>query len=267
MVVPSVREPAGRGSPRLSVTIIARDEEDRLPDCLASLGDLADEIILIDTGSTDQTATIAAAAGAMVERHPLEGFGPTKQRAVDRATGDWILSIDADERLTAALREEIRRVVSGPDSAEGYELRRQSWFLGRRMRFSGMSRDHVLRLFKRHAGRFTDAAVHERVEVRGRVGRLNEPMEHHTIRSLAEFRAKIERYAALRAVEMAARGVRYRWWDILRIPVNFVVFLVVRLCVLDGVPGVIWAAGSAYHSWRKYDLLRPRPAGGPPASG
>lgn len=254
------------GAPRLSATIIARDEADRLPACLDSLRGLADEIVLVDTGSTDATAAIAAAAGAIVERRPLTGFGPTKQHAVDRATGSWILSIDADERLTPALQEEIRSVVARADSADGYELRRQSWFLGRRMRFSGMAHDYVLRLFRRGAGRFTDAAVHERVEVTGRVGRLDAPMEHHTIRSLAEYREKIERYATLRAAEMAARGVRYRWWDILRLPVNFVVFLLVRLSILDGVPGIVWAAGSAYHSWRKHALLRRDPNAAPPVT-
>ncbi len=255
--------PAGTARPRLSVTIIARDEEDRLPACLRSLDGIADEVILLDTGSTDRTVAIAEAAGARVEHGTLDGFGPTKQRVVDRARGDWVLSIDADERLTPALRAEILLAITSPRDHAGYEVRRQSWFLGRRMRFGGLAHDHVLRLFRRDAGRFTDAAVHERVVVRGTVGRLSAPLEHDTIRTRAEFRAKIERYAALRAREMAARGARYRWWDILRIPANLLVFLFVRLSILDGLPGVIWAAGSAYHSWRKYDLLRDRPLAGP----
>jgi glycosyltransferase involved in cell wall biosynthesis len=259
-----VTGPAGTARPRLSVTIIARDEEDRLPACLDSLAGIADEVILLDTGSTDGTVSVAEAAGARVERGTLDGFGPAKQRAVDDATGDWVLSIDADERLTPALRAEIVHAITSPQGHDGYELRRQSWFLGRRMRFGGMAHDHVLRLFRRAAGRFTDAAVHERVVVRGTVGRLSAPLEHHTIRSRAEFRSKIERYAALRAREMAARGIRGHWWDILRLPATLFVFLVVRLSLLDGPRGVLWAAGSAYHSWRKYDLLRERPLAGPP---
>jgi glycosyltransferase involved in cell wall biosynthesis len=245
------------------VTIIARDEEDRLPACLGSVAGLADEIILLDTGSADRTLALAEAAGAVVVQGTLAGFGPTKQRAVDQARGEWILSLDADEWVTPPLREEIRGVIAARAPYDGYELRRHSWFLGRRMRFGGMADDRVLRLFRREAGRFTDAAVHERVVVSGAVGVLTAPLEHHTIRTLGEFRAKIERYAALRAREMAAGGGRYRWWDILRVPINFLVFLFVRLALLDGWRGMVWAAGSAYHSWRKYDLLRARPLAGP----
>jgi glycosyltransferase involved in cell wall biosynthesis len=258
-----VTETGSAGRPCLSAAIIVRDEADRLPACLASLRGLADEIVVVDTGSRDATPFIAAASGAVVEHRVLDGFGPTKQFALDRATGAWVLSIDADERVTVELAAEIRRTVASPDAADGYELRRQSWFLGRRMRFGGMGNDRVLRLFRRERGRFTDAAVHERVIVTGRVGRLTGILEHHTIRTLAEFGAKIERYAALRATEMAARGERGHWWDLVRLPVNFLVFLLVRLSLLDGVRGVIWAAGSAYHSWRKYDLLRERPLAGP----
>jgi len=250
--------------PRLSATLIVRDEADRLPACLASLAGLADEIVVVDTGSTDNTMDIAAAAGARIHHHPLAGFGPTKQFALSQATGTWVLSIDADERVTPRLAVAIRRAIATPDAAEGYEITRHSWFLGGRMRFGGAQRDRVLRLFRRTAGRFTDAVVHERVEVDGRIARLDGALEHDTTRTLAEFRAKIEHYAALRAGEMAQRGRRYRWWDVFRLPVNFVVFLLLRLSILDGVRGVIWAAGSAYHSWRKYDLLRPHPAAGPP---
>jgi glycosyltransferase involved in cell wall biosynthesis len=253
-----------RAPVRLSATLIVRNEEERLPACLASLAGLADEIVVVDTGSTDRTPAVAIAAGAILHRHPLIGFGPTKQLAVAGATGDWVLSIDADERVTPPLAAEIRRVIASPDAAAGYEIPRRSWFLGRRMRFGGSQSDRVLRLFRRGAGHFTDAVVHERVEVEGRVERLTGVLDHDTIRTMAEFRAKIERYAALRAEEMARRGRRYRWWDVFRLPVNFFVFLFVRLSILDGARGVIWAAGSAYHSWRKYDLLRPRPAGGPP---
>jgi len=250
---------------RLSATLIVRNEEERLPACLASLAGLADEIVVVDTGSTDRTVVIATQAGAIVHRHPLVGFGPTKQYALAQASGTWVLSIDADERVTSALAEEIRRVAGSTDAADGYEITRHSWFLGGRMRFGGTQSDRVLRLFRRAAGRFTDAVVHERVEVQGRVERLVGILEHDTIRTLPEFRAKIERYAALRADEMARNGKRYRWWDAFRLPVNLFVFLFIRLSLLDGYRGVIWAVGSAYHSWRKYDLLRPHPLGGPPA--
>ena len=249
--------------PRLSVAIIARDEEQRLPACLASVRGLADEIVVIDTMSQDRTAELARAAGARVEQHPFEGFGPTKQRAVDATHGPWVLSLDADERVSLELAAQIRRVVSGADAADGYALRWQGYFLGRRMRFGGFGSEWVVKLFRRESGRFTQAPLHEHVEVHGRVERLTGPLEHHSIRTMREFADKLERYAAMHAESLAARGVRYRWWDPLRLPVNFILFYVVRLGFLDGMAGVIWAAGSAYHSWRKRDLLRPAPAAGP----
>jgi glycosyltransferase involved in cell wall biosynthesis len=255
---------AGR-DPRLSVAIIAHNEEERLPACLESLRELAGEIVVVDTLSTDRTGAIAAAAGARVERRALDGFGATKQFAVDCTSGPWVLSIDADERVSATLAQEIRRVIAAPDAAAGYELRRRTVFLGRRMRHSGLNHDWVLRLYRRDAGRFTNAVVHERIEVRGPVERLPGWLEHETTRTLAEYVAKLERYAALGRDGLAARGERYHWWDALRLPINWLLYVVVRLGILDGVPGLIWAAGSAYHSWRKRDLLRERPAAGPAA--
>jgi len=252
--------------PRLSVAIIARDEEQRLPACLASVQGLADEVVVVDTMSRDRTGELARAAGARVEQLPFEGFGPTKQRAVDATRGPWVLSLDADERVSPELAAQIRRVVSDPDAADGYALRWQAYFLGRRMRFGGFGSEWVVKLFKRDAGRFTQVPLHEHVEVRGRVGRLTGPLEHHSIRTMREYAGKLERYAATNAVSLAARGVRYRWWDPLRLPVNFLLYYVVRLGFLDGMAGTIWAAGSAYHSWRKRDLLRRSPAAGPAAA-
>lgn len=255
------------GRPLLSAAIIARNEEERLPACLASLRGLADEIVVVDTLSTDRTVEIAAAAGARVERRALDGFGPTKQHAVDRTGGAWVLSIDADERVSPALAADIRRALTAPQAAAGYEIRRRTVFLGRPMRFCGLNDDWVLRLFRRDAGRFTEARVHERVVVQGAVERLSGVLEHETTRSVRDYVEKLERYAALGADALAARGERYHWWDVARLPLNWLLYLVVRLAFLDGVPGLIWAAGSAYHSWRKRDLLREHPAAGPRAAG
>lgn len=252
--------------PRLSVVIIARNEAERLPDCLASVQGLADELVLLDTESTDDTPELARAAGARVERQPFRGFGPTKQASVDLASGDWVLSIDADERVSPELAAEIRAVVAAPDSLSGYELRWEVWFLGGRMRFGGIGDKHVVKLFRRGQARFSDDAMHERVQVDGPVGRLRGPLQHHTVRTLGEYLGKLKRLeyeASVRADQLAARGVRYRWWDVLRLPGNFLLYTVVRLGVLDGVRGWIWAAASAYLSWRKRDLLRDRPAAGP----
>jgi glycosyltransferase involved in cell wall biosynthesis len=244
---------------RLSVAIIARDEADRLPACLASVRALADEIVVLDTGSSDDTVAIAEAAGARVARHDFVGFGPTKQIAAALTSGAWILSIDADERLSPALAAAVRAVLDDPAAADGYELNRRMILLGRMLRFGGLHDEWVVKLFRRGRGRFTTAAVHEHVEVDGRTGRLAGVLEHHTVRSLGEYVAKVEWYAAMRAEELAVRGVRWRLWDPLRLPLNVALIGGLRLGVLDGVPGILYAWVTAYSSWLKRDLLRRGP--------
>ncbi len=251
-------------APRLSVAIIARNEEARLPACLASVRGIADEIVVVDTLSSDRTPEIARQAGARVEHRRFEGFGPTKQAAVDLVSGEWVLSLDADERVSPALAASIQAAIASPGAADAYAVRWNPIFLGRPMRFGSLRREWVVKLFRRGRGRFTDERIHEHVVVEGPTGRLAGALDHDTCRSLTDYLHKLEWYATLRAQDLRERGVRYRWWDSLRLPVNFVLNAVLRLGVLDGVPGIIYAAGSAYHSWRKRDLLRSTPAAGPP---
>lgn len=245
--------------PRLSVAIIARNEADRLPGCLASVRGLADEIVVLDTGSTDDTIALAEAAGARVARHDFLGFGPTKQMAADLTRGAWILSLDADERLSPALAAALRQVLDDPSAADAYELNRRMILLGRMLRFGGLRDEWVVKLFRRGRGRFTTDQVHEHVETTGRTGRLKGPLEHHTVRSLGDYVRKVEWYAAMRADELAARGVRWRVWDPLRLPLNVGLIAGLRLGVLDGVPGILYAWVTAYSSWLKRDLLRRGP--------
>jgi glycosyltransferase involved in cell wall biosynthesis len=243
----------------LSVAIIARNEADRLPGCLASVRGLADEVVVLDTGSTDDTAAIAAAAGARVSRHGFMGFGTTKQLAAELTNGRWVLSLDADERLSPALAAAIRRVLDDPAAADAYQLNRRMILLGRMLRFGGLRDEWVVKLFRRGRGRFTADTVHEHVQVNGTTGRLAGALEHHTVRSLGEYVAKVEWYAAMRAEELAGRGVRWRIWDPLRLPLNVGLIAGLRLGVLDGVPGVLYAWVTAYSSWLKRDLLRRGP--------
>lgn len=242
---------AGR-SVRLSAVIIARNEEANLPACLASLAGLADEIVVVDSESSDGTAMLARAAGARVATQRFDGFGAAKQRALDMATGTWALSIDADEVVTPALAVEIRGVVASPAEANGFEVRRDVFFVGRRLRFGGMGNDWVLRLFRRGEARFSADRVHEHVEVRGRTGRLRSTLEHHAYRTLTEHVEKMNRYTDMQAELKAERGVRYRTWMWLRLPWEVFARLVLRLGVLDGTAGILFATMSAYSAWLKY---------------
>ena len=152
----------------LSVILIAKDEEACIARALRSV-DWADEIVVVDSGSTDRTVDIAREHGAKVTvTADWPGFGPQKNRALDLATGDWVLSLDADEWLTAESAEEIRRVVAAAEaSAAAYRMPRRSSFCGRFMRHSGWWPDYVVRLFRRGRARFSDDSVHERVIVDG----------------------------------------------------------------------------------------------------
>ena len=250
------------GRPTLSVIVITLDEEERLPACLASVAGIADEIVVVDTGSRDRTVEIARRAGARIDEIPkreFRGHGLSKQRALDLATGRWVLLMDADERVTPALAEEIRAVVAREPVVDGYWVRRDVYYLGKRMRWGGLGHDWVIRLFVRERGRCTPALVHTTVVVDGVAARLKGTIEHHTVRTVPEHMVKVERYGSVRTAEFAARGRRYRASDWLRMPVEFVLRAFVRLGVLDGTRGIAWATISAYEKWLRYAMLINRP--------
>jgi glycosyltransferase involved in cell wall biosynthesis len=194
-------------APRLSAIVIAKNEAADLPDCLASLA-FCDEIVVVDSGSTDATVEIARAAGAVVRvTDDWPGFGPQKQRALDLATGDFVLSVDADERIPADLAAEIRAAIGRGDRA-GWRINRRSTFLGRFLRHGGWYPDRILRLARRAAARFSPDRVHERLEVDGPVGDLACDMIHHSYRSIDEVLDKGRRYGLASAAERRARGRR-----------------------------------------------------------
>ncbi len=253
---------AGVAAPRLSVIVITLDEEERLPACLASVAGIADEIVVVDTGSRDRTVEIARRAGARVDqvaKSDFRGHGLSKQRALDLATGKWVLLMDADERVTPGLAEEIRGVVAAEPVVDGYWVRRDVYYLGRKMRWGGLGHDWVIRLFVRERGRCTPALVHTTVVVDGAAARLRGTIEHHTVRTVPEHLVKVERYGSVRTAGFAAQGRRYRATDWLRMPVEFVLRAFVRLGVLDGSRGIAWATISAYEKWLRYAMLINRP--------
>lgn len=194
--------------PRLSLIVIARNEEASIGRCLRSAS-FAHELVVVDNNSTDKTVEIARSFGAKVlQPADWPGFGPQKNRALQAAAGDWVLSLDADEWIEAALADEIRAAIAPPDATDGYEMPRRSRFCGTIVRHCGWSPDYVTRLFRRGRGRFSDDKVHEHLIVDGRVGRLRAPIEHDSITDLADAADKVERYAAAAAAELAARGKR-----------------------------------------------------------
>jgi len=229
----------------LSAIIITRDEERNIADCLASL-DFADEIIVVDSGSTDRTREIC-------EQHPKvrfyeylwEGFGVQKNRALDLAAGEWIFSIDADEIVTADLAAEIRRIVQNP-TGNGYTMKRKTFYRGRWVRHSGWWPDRVLRLFRKGHGRFSDRLVHETVVLDGAPGHLEQCIEHHSFRNAGDFFRKGDSYSTLGARVMFESGKRTSAKNALfRSGLTFFRTLVLKRGFLDGSTGVLIAFSNA----------------------
>ncbi len=239
--------------PGLSVIVITRDEEHRIGSCLRSV-DFADEVVVVDSGSTDRTVALARDAGARVTvRADWAGLGMQKNRALDLATGDWVLSIDADEEVTPELRESIRAALRAP-RADAYWLRRRSCFADRPIRFGDWHGDRVLRLFRRGAARFTDDVVHERLDHDGPAPVLDGVLMHFTVDSPADAFEKARRYAEAGAPRVAARGrggpvsaAVHAGWTFLR-------GYVLRAGFLDGRHGFVIAWCNAWGTWQRYRI-------------
>jgi glycosyltransferase involved in cell wall biosynthesis len=243
--------------PKLSVILITRDEASNIAACLESVA-WADEIVVVDSGSTDETPAICRRYTPNVTVTDWPGFGPQKNRALDRATGDWVLSIDADERVTPELRSEIEQALKAPD-AEAYELPRLSSYLGQAMRHGGWWPDHVTRLFRRGSARFSEARVHETLEVNGSTGRLKQHLIHHPFRSLDQVIAKMDSYSTAAAAGMAERGRSAGLTS--AVLHGFFAFLrtyVLRAGFLDGRLGFVLAVSNAEGAYYKYLKLAER---------
>jgi glycosyltransferase involved in cell wall biosynthesis len=204
---PLNHSPANR-APTLAAAIIALDEARHLAELLPRL-DWVDQIVLVDGGSRDATRSVARAHGCRVVTRPFDTFARQRNAALRLAQTDWVLSIDADERPTPALAAEIRRRIA-TRRWSAFRLPIRSWIFGRRFRRSGTQDDLPVRLFRRHAARWT-GDVHEVLEVRGRTSRLDHWLEHHTLENLEAFRTKMHRYTTLAAQARVAAGIPPRW--------------------------------------------------------
>lgn len=241
---------------RLSVVMIAKNEAELLPDCLASVS-WADEIIVLDSGSSDDSVEIATQAGAQVYRNnDWQGYGIQRQRAQDYATGDMILMIDADERVSPELRAAIEQVLVAPPSRTVYSLGRSNLFLGRFMRHSGWYPDRVMRLYPR-TFRYNDNLVHESLQSDGApVVALPGDLHHLTCRDLIAFQRKQLAYAEAWATERHQRGKRCSLFSVFSHTLGaFVKTLLLRAGFLDGKQGWILAVVNAQYTFNKYSAL------------
>jgi glycosyltransferase involved in cell wall biosynthesis len=239
--------------PPISATIITHNEARNIARAIRSLS-VADEIVVVDAESTDETRTIAAELGARVITHAWEGFAAQKNFAAAQARHGWILSLDADEELDARAQSALAHWKTAEPAAAGYRLARRAQYLGRWILYSGWYPDYKLRLFDRRRGSWQGNYVHESVRVSGPVETLEGEILHYTCNSLAEHRERIEFYTDLAAAEMLARGEDVGWWRRQLAPTwvfFFTYFL--RLGVLDGYPGFLIARMAARYVRRKFD--------------
>ncbi len=235
---------------KLSAVIITRNAALQLPACLRAL-EFCDEVLVIDSGSTDDTAAVAQRFAARVIQTRWRGFGPQKQFAVEQASHDWVLCIDADERVSGLLRDAILAVLPAP-GFPAYRFARCNLFMGRYLRHGEGYPDWSLRLFDRRRARWSEDVVHERVETAAPVGTLKGDLYHESAESLENYLEKQNRYSTLAATAALATGKRTSVARVVLSPLfRFIKFYLMRLGFLDGVPGLVHILIGCYASFAK----------------
>lgn len=240
--------------PTLCICCIARDAETTLDAALASASWADEVLVLVDAKSSDATEAIARRRATRVEVAPYRGDVATKSECVSWATSDWVMILDADEVIPAALRDEIETALSAAaEGVAGFEVNRLTYHLGRWIRHGDFFPDWVLRVVRREQFGYVGADPHGRLVVRGATERLETPLEHYSYRDLADQLARIQFFSDESARVLAERGGRPRLRDmLLRPPARFLRAYVLKRGFLDGVPGFIIAAATAFHVFLKY---------------
>lgn len=243
----------------ISLVVITRNEADRVGLCLASAA-CFDELLVVDSGSSDDTVAVARMAGARVVETDWPGFVAQKNRAMDLASGDWIVSLDADEVFDDEAVAALQRAIASGDDAAGYAFRRRTRWLGVDLRYGRFGSERKVRAVRRGRGEWVGIDPHDRLEVRGRVQDLPGTILHTPYRSRFEHHQTIERYSQLSARHLVAEGARATWWHLWVRPAwNFVYAYVLRLGFLDGRAGleVAWLGMRyAHKKWRAVKQLR-----------
>ncbi len=238
----------------ISVFIIAKNEEKTLPACLASLKGFADEVILVDGFSTDNTLKIAQEYGAKTFQRELESFTKQKQFALEQCTCKWVINMDADEQMEEPLKKEIAEAIKTSDAAL-ILLPNSNTFLGRKMKHSSLGRQYKERMAQRSKARFEGGLVHEIMVADGKVQKLKNNYNHIPYRDIAHYFEKLNRYTTLGAQSMYNNGKKFHFYNLLRQPLDFLKFYVLKLGFLDGMQGFLWSLFSSYYPTIKYAKL------------
>ena len=239
----------------LSVIIITKNEESNIFDCLNSVK-WAHEIIVVDAESSDATVKIAKKFTKKVFVQPWEGFVETKNYAISKTTHDWILWVDADERVTDELRGEIIQLLAMPPYESGFEIARRAYFLGKWIKHCGWYPQRTIRLFNKRKGRFSPVSVHEGLDIKGSIAKMKNDLLHFTDPNLFHYMEKLNRYTTLASRDLHYRGRNfYLIRSILRAKWMFFKMYFLRLGILDGSHGLLLSLLSSFYVFTKYMKL------------
>ena len=241
-------------APPVAVYIIAYNDEPNMRACLESVADWADELIVVDSHSTDNTAGIAREFTDKVHQVDFQGFGHLRNQALSFCSHEWVFSLDSDERMTPELREEIHRLLKAGPDADAYFVPRKNYFLGRWIKHCGWYPDYRQpQLFRKSRFRYRQELVHESFDCDGRVGHLTQPVRQYPFRDIDHYIAKQDRYSDLMARRMVEQGRRFASHQLITHPlVAFLKMYVQRAGFLDGMPGLILSGLYAYYTFIKY---------------
>jgi glycosyltransferase involved in cell wall biosynthesis len=234
----------------LTATIITYQEEANIGRCLEALKGLPEEILVVDSFSTDKTVEICRSYGCKVILREFTSYVDQKQFAVNEATNEWILSLDADEVITEGLKNEIISLLEQETIPfYGYEINLSLFYMGKIMRHSGVAFEPKLRLFNRNSGAFEFTYVHERIKLDGPVGRLNGTAIHYSYKNLYHHLEKTDMYTTLAAQHNKHKGKRYhKLWVAIKFPATFYIYFFIKGGILDGYAGFIWSLFAAFSS-------------------
>jgi glycosyltransferase involved in cell wall biosynthesis len=246
--------------PRLSVLVVAKNEAHNIAHCLAAADWAYERIVVVDANSRDATLDIARQKADIVEVRPFDDFASQRNFALALASGDWVLSVDADERVTASLASEIDRVMADSlNPYHGFRVPIRSVILGRQFGFSGTQHDQPVRLFRRDSGKWK-GLVHETVELNGRCGSLGNALSHHTIPTVQVFLNKLDHYTTLEAAGLASSARRFRLGDLALRPLwTFFKLYLFKQGFRDGLEGLMFCGLSgvsvAVRAWKHRELI------------
>ena len=242
---------------KLSAAIMTFNEERNLDRTLKALADICDEIVIVDSGSTDETKKIAEKYGAKFIHQPWLGYGRQRNAAIEACKGKWVLAVDADEELSSELKLKIVEIINGSEDKKVYEINRLSVCFGKKIKHGGWGTSYAVRLFLRTSGKFNDNTVHESFVTEEEIFKIKEDIYHHSYLTLEDYFSKFNRYTTEGALEYYKKGKKASIGQIVFNPIyKFVRMYIIRLGFLDGVEGFLLAGTSSMYSMVKYFKLR-----------